>query len=146
VSLLTWKNRALSQAMLWDNSGVEKFLFLMMIMLKLTSKLEILLSSQPPKQTPALRLVGLKEYRYWDTGQQNPAHTQQSPEQCYAMVVATVDRNIIVYNLANPQIEFKRRKSPLKCQMRCVATFPEKQGFLVISKTEANLTQSFHFF
>ncbi len=44
------------------------------------------------------------------------------------------------------QIEFKRRKSPLKCQMRCVATFPEKQGFLVISKTEANLTQSFHFF
>ncbi len=104
MSLLTWKNRALSQAMLWDNSGVEKFLFLMMIMLKLTSKLEILLSSQPPKQTPALRLVGLKEYRYWDTGQQNPAHTQQSPEQCYAMVVATVDRNIIVYNLANPQV------------------------------------------
>ncbi len=42
--------------------------------------------------------------------------------------------------------KFKRRKSPLKCQMRCVATFPDKQGFLVISKTEANLTQSFHVF
>jgi len=45
-----------------------------------------------------------KTIKYWDTGQQNPAHTQQSPEQCYAMVVATVDRNIIVYNLANPQV------------------------------------------
>jgi hypothetical protein len=35
-----------------------------------------------------------------------------------------------------------REESHLKCQMRCVATFPDKQGFLVISKTEANLTQS----
>ncbi len=44
------------------------------------------------------------------------------------------------------QTEFKRRKSPLKCQMRCVAMFPDKQGFLVISKTKANLAQPFHVF
>jgi mRNA export factor len=29
-----------------------------------------------------------KTIKYWDTWQQNPAHTQQLPEQCYAMVVA----------------------------------------------------------
>jgi mRNA export factor len=80
----------------------------------------------------------LEECRYWDTRQQNPAHTQQLPERCYAMsvrhplmVVATADRNIVVYNLANPQTEFKRIMSPLKYQTRCVATFPDKQGFLV---------------
>jgi hypothetical protein len=56
--------------------------------------------------------VSLKECRYWDTRQQNPAHTQQLPERCYAMsvrhplmVVATADRNIVVYNLANPQVK-----------------------------------------
>lgn len=49
--------------------------------------------------------------RYWDTRQQTPAHTQQLPERVYAMsvrhplmVVATADRNILVYNLANPQV------------------------------------------
>jgi mRNA export factor len=79
-----------------------------------------------------------KTIKYWDTRQQNPAHTQQLPERCYAMsvrhplmVVATADRNIVVYNLANPQTEFKRIMSPLKYQTRCVATFPDKQGFLV---------------
>ncbi|CAK9270188.1 unnamed protein product [Sphagnum jensenii] len=79
-----------------------------------------------------------KTVKYWDTRQQNPAHTQQLPERCYAMsvrhplmVVATADRNIVVYNLANPQTEFKRILSPLKYQTRCVATFPDKQGFLV---------------
>jgi hypothetical protein len=57
-------------------------------------------------------IVSLKECRYWDTRQQNPAHTQQLPERCYAMsvrhplmVVATADRNIVVYNLANPQVK-----------------------------------------
>lgn len=74
------------------------------------------------------------------------------------MVVATADRNIVVFNLANPQVtrllglvfqlylkllvlqgnlcfrvqtEYKRIPSPLKFQTRCVATFPDKQGFLV---------------
>eukprot|EP01018_Ginkgo_biloba_P032037 Gb_30894 [translate_table: standard] len=47
---------------------------------------------------------------YWDTRQSNPAHTQQLPERCYTfsvrhplMVVGTADRNVIVFNLQNPQ-------------------------------------------
>lgn len=47
------------------------------------------------------------------------------------MVVGTADRNIIVYNLQNPQVEFKRIVSPLKYQTRCLAAFPDQQGFLV---------------
>ncbi|GLT27335.1 hypothetical protein SLA2020_023410 [Shorea laevis] len=76
--------------------------------------------------------------RYWDTRQPNPAHTQQLPECCYAvavkhplMVVGTADRNLIVFNLQNPQTEYKRIVSPLKYQTRCVAAFPDLQGLLV---------------
>jgi mRNA export factor len=79
-----------------------------------------------------------KTVKYWDLRQQTPAHTQQLPERCHAMsvryplmVVATADRNIVVYNLQSPQTEFKRIPSPLKYQTRCVATFPGKEGFLV---------------
>lgn len=49
--------------------------------------------------------------RYWDTRQPNPVHTQQLPDKCYAlsvkhtlMVVGTADRNLIVFNLQNPQV------------------------------------------
>nr|GEW50787.1 hypothetical protein [Tanacetum cinerariifolium] len=79
-----------------------------------------------------------KTLRYWDLRQQTPVHTQQLPERCYSlsarhpvMVVATADRNIIAYNMQNPQAEFKRITSPLKYQTRCVAAFPDQQGFLV---------------
>lgn len=79
-----------------------------------------------------------KTLRYWDTRQQNPVHTQQLPERCYSltvrhplMVVGTADRNLIVFNLQQPQTEFKRIMSPLKYQTRCLAAFPDKQGFLV---------------
>ena len=51
--------------------------------------------------------------RYWDTRQQTPVHTQQLPDKCYAlsvkhplMVVGTADRNLIVFNLQNPQVCF----------------------------------------
>ncbi|XP_044479579.1 protein RAE1-like [Mangifera indica] len=79
-----------------------------------------------------------KTVKYWDTRQSNPVHTQQLPDRCYAltvrhplMVVGTADRNLVVFNLQNPQTEFKRIPSPLKCQTRCVAAFPDQQGFLV---------------
>lgn len=79
-----------------------------------------------------------KTIKYWDLRQQTPAHTQALPERPYSMsvkhplmVVATADRNIIVYNLASPQTEYKRITSPLKYQTRCVATFPDKSGYLV---------------
>ncbi|XVF67175.1 hypothetical protein PTKIN_Ptkin10aG0099400 [Pterospermum kingtungense] len=76
--------------------------------------------------------------KYWDTRQPNPVHVHQLPDRCYAltvkyplMVVGTADRNLIVFNLQNPQTEFKRIVSPLKYQTRCVAAFPDLQGFLV---------------
>ncbi|KAG5525977.1 hypothetical protein RHGRI_032311 [Rhododendron griersonianum] len=79
-----------------------------------------------------------KTLRYWDLRQSTPVHTQQLPERCYSisvrhplMVVGTADRNLIVFNLQNPQTEFKRITSPLKYQTRCVAAFPDQQGFLV---------------
>jgi hypothetical protein len=50
-------------------------------------------------------------YRYWDTRQANPVHIQQLPERCYAltvnyplMIVGTADRNLVVFNLQNPQV------------------------------------------
>ena len=50
-------------------------------------------------------------YRYWDTRQANPVHVQQLPERCYAltvnyplMIVGTADRNLVVFNLQNPQV------------------------------------------
>lgn len=79
-----------------------------------------------------------KTIKYWDTRQQNPVHTQQLPDRCCTMdvrhplmVVGTADRNLIVFNLQNPQNEYKRIISPLKYQTRCVAAFPDQQGFLV---------------
>nr|XP_029124278.1 protein RAE1 isoform X3 [Elaeis guineensis] len=79
-----------------------------------------------------------KTLRYWDTRQAQPVHTQQLPERCYAltvlyplMVVGTADRHLIIYNLQSPQTEFKRITSPLKYQTRCLAAFPDQQGFLV---------------
>ncbi|MFS7998090.1 putative nitrous oxide reductase, WD40/YVTN repeat-like-containing domain superfamily [Helianthus anomalus] len=49
-------------------------------------------------------------FRYWDLRQANPVHYQQLPERCYAltvrhplMVIGTADRNLIVFNLQNPQ-------------------------------------------
>uniref|UniRef100_A0A7N2MZ14 Protein RAE1 n=1 Tax=Quercus lobata TaxID=97700 RepID=A0A7N2MZ14_QUELO len=51
-----------------------------------------------------------KTLKYWDTRQSNPVHTQQLPDRCYAltvrhplMVVGTADRNLVVFNLQNPQ-------------------------------------------
>jgi len=49
--------------------------------------------------------------RYWDIRQPQPVQVQQLPEHCYAlslcyplMVVGTADRNVIVFNLQNPQV------------------------------------------
>ncbi|KAK2403939.1 Transducin/WD40 repeat superfamily protein [Trifolium repens] len=79
-----------------------------------------------------------KTVKYWDTRLANPVHTQQLPDRCYAMsvrhplmVVGTADRNLIVFDLKNPQTEYKRIVSPLKQQTRCLAAFPDQQGFLV---------------
>ncbi|KAH7427006.1 hypothetical protein KP509_10G026000 [Ceratopteris richardii] len=77
-------------------------------------------------------------YRYWDLRQSTPVHTQVLPDKCYAisvrhplMVIATAERHIVIFNLASPQTEYKRIQSPLKYMTRCIATFPDKQGYLI---------------
>lgn len=52
-----------------------------------------------------------KTLKYWDLRTPNPVHTHTLPERCYALdcthpllVVGTADRQIQVFNLANPQV------------------------------------------
>ena len=45
------------------------------------------------------------------------------------MVIATADRKIVLVNLSNPQAIFNTITSPLKFQSRCIAAFPDQQGF-----------------
>lgn len=47
------------------------------------------------------------------------------------LVVGTADRDILLFNLANPQQVFKQIKSPLKYQTRSVSCFPDAAGYLV---------------
>lgn len=87
-----------------------------------------------------------KTLKFWDprtTG--TPIHTIQMPERVYCAdvvypmaVVGTANRQIIVYQLENQPIEFKRLESPLKFQSRCVSIFcdmknptPSPNGFAI---------------
>ncbi|KAK4791902.1 hypothetical protein SAY86_022337 [Trapa natans] len=79
-----------------------------------------------------------KTLRYWDIRQPTPLHTQQLPDRCsalavrkQAMVVGTADKNFILFDLQNPQTEFKRFTTSLKYPARCIDVFPDQQGFIV---------------
>ncbi len=79
-----------------------------------------------------------KTLRFWDCRQPTPVNTQQLAERVYAMdvnyplaVVGTADRNLYLYNLTQPQQPMRVLASQLKCQTRCIACFPDKQGYLV---------------
>jgi len=77
-----------------------------------------------------------KTVKYWDGKSAQPAATLTLPERAYAadiryplMVVATADRKLVIVNLTNPQTIYNTVPSPLKYQSRCVACFPDQQGF-----------------
>eukprot|EP01118_Nematostelium_gracile_P005363 TRINITY_DN1691_c0_g1_i1.p1 TRINITY_DN1691_c0_g1~~TRINITY_DN1691_c0_g1_i1.p1 ORF type:complete len:331 (-),score=91.48 TRINITY_DN1691_c0_g1_i1:72-1064(-) len=77
-----------------------------------------------------------KTVRYWDGRSSNPIHEAAMPERVYALdvkfpllVACTADRNMIVYDLRKPNVEFKRKISPMKWQTRTVSCFPDKTGF-----------------
>mmetsp|Transcript_16977 Transcript_16977/g.29027 ORF Transcript_16977/g.29027 Transcript_16977/m.29027 type:complete len:361 (+) Transcript_16977:132-1214(+) len=79
-----------------------------------------------------------KTIKFWDTRSPTAAFSQTLPERVYAMdvnyplaVIATADRNLIVYNLTNPQQPHLTSPSQLKYQTRAVSCFPDKSGFLV---------------
>ena len=77
-----------------------------------------------------------KTVKYWDGRSPTPVATLQLPERTYSMdvryplmVVATADRKLVVVNLTSPQTIYNTIISPLKYQSRCVACFPDQQGF-----------------
>jgi len=77
-----------------------------------------------------------KTVKYWDGKSSTPRAVLQLPERAYCMdiryplmVVATADRKLVVVNLTNPQSIYNTIQSPLKYQNRCVACFPDQQGF-----------------
>ena len=74
--------------------------------------------------------------RYWDGKSPQPRAVLQLPERAYCMdikyplmVVATAERKLVVVNLTNPDRIYSTINSPLKYQSRCVACFPDQQGF-----------------
>lgn len=74
--------------------------------------------------------------KYWDGKSGSPQGTLQLPERALAMdvryplmVIATANRKIVVVNLTNPTTIYSTLDSPLKLQSRCVACFPDQQGF-----------------
>eukprot|EP00698_Gefionella_okellyi_P004941 TRINITY_DN14564_c0_g1_i1.p1 TRINITY_DN14564_c0_g1~~TRINITY_DN14564_c0_g1_i1.p1 ORF type:complete len:343 (-),score=63.68 TRINITY_DN14564_c0_g1_i1:42-1070(-) len=77
-----------------------------------------------------------KTLKYWDLRQQMPALTVNLPERVYSMdasypllVVATAERHILIFDLKQPTVEYKRLQSPLKYQSRTVASFLDRTGF-----------------
>ena len=76
----------------------------------------------------------------WDARSPTPAASLPLPERCYAldvthplMVVGTAERKILIYDLsrANWQQPLRYEDSPLRHQTRCIATFPDREGFAV---------------
>mmetsp|Transcript_16791 Transcript_16791/g.23359 ORF Transcript_16791/g.23359 Transcript_16791/m.23359 type:complete len:329 (-) Transcript_16791:43-1029(-) len=77
-----------------------------------------------------------KTLKYWDARSPNPVHSQNLPERVYSMdvksplcVVATADRQIVIFDMRKPNVEFKRIQSPLKFQSRTISCFMDKTGF-----------------
>ncbi|KAJ1742072.1 RNA export factor gle2 [Coemansia sp. RSA 1086] len=79
-----------------------------------------------------------KQLKYWDTRQQTPIGTVNLPERAYAMdcnnpllVVATAERHVLVFDMANPTTPFETIESPLKWQTRTVSCFTKKDGYAI---------------
>ena len=81
-----------------------------------------------------------KTIKCWDTRQPQPVTTIQLPERCYSMdirhplmVIGTAERKIMIYDLSSNswQTPFRVEESPLRHQTRCVAAFPDKEGFAI---------------
>jgi len=77
--------------------------------------------------------------KFWDTRSPNPAGEFQLQERIHAldvqgglMVVATANRQLVIYDVTGAQPkEHSRKESPLKFQSRCVSCFPDQTGFAI---------------
>ena len=81
-----------------------------------------------------------KSVRAWDCRTPNPVATIPLPERCYAMdvrhpllVVGTAERKVCIYDLSSAswQQPCSVEDSPLRHQTRCVAAFPDYEGFAI---------------
>ncbi|KAJ2705650.1 RNA export factor gle2 [Coemansia sp. IMI 203386] len=79
-----------------------------------------------------------KMLKYWDLRQQSPIGTVNLPERAYAMdcnnpllVVATAERKVVIFDMANPTTPFETVDSPLKWQTRTVSCFTKKDGYAI---------------
>lgn len=79
-----------------------------------------------------------KKLIFWDGRTPNPAGSFDLPERCYdidvkdnLMVVATADKQVLVYDVSAQPREYVRKPSPLKFQTRCVRCFPDMSGFAI---------------
>lgn len=79
-----------------------------------------------------------KTVKYWDMRAPKEQGSVAMPERVYAMdivyplsVVAMADRKISIFDLRKPTQPFRQLESPLKLQTRCVAAFPNQQGFAI---------------
>lgn len=82
-----------------------------------------------------------KSLRYWDvrappTG--TPVGTVTLADRAYAMdvsgpllVVGLADRKLAVYDVRKPTTPFVEKYTQLRYQTRCVATWPDRMGYLV---------------
>ncbi|KAJ2802428.1 RNA export factor gle2 [Coemansia guatemalensis] len=91
--------------------------------------------------SPILATAGWdKMLKYWDMRQSTPIATVNLPERAYAMdcnnplfVVATAERKVLVFDMANPTTPFETTDSPLKWQTRTVSCFTKKDGYVIAS-------------
>jgi len=74
--------------------------------------------------------------KFWDGRQSMPVLSVQLPDRLYCAdaidevaVVATADRHILIFNLANPATPFRTFRSPLRFQSRSCKLFVNKKGF-----------------
>jgi mRNA export factor len=79
-----------------------------------------------------------RKLKFWDCRSPTPAGVMELPERVYAMdvrdtmlVVATANRQMLVYDCQGQPREHTRKESPLKYQTRCVSVFTDKTGFAV---------------
>lgn len=73
--------------------------------------------------------------QYWDLRSPNPLNTLDLTDRAYAMdatdkicVVGTADRQVHIYDLANPFTKYRQIESPLKWQTRVISCFPQSVG------------------
>ena len=78
--------------------------------------------------------------KLWDPRSGSCVGTYQQPDRVYAMtvcaeklVVGTAGRKVWIWDIRSMSQVQQKRESSLKYQIRCIAGFPSKQGYVLSS-------------